>query len=151
MWRSIGILVPVLLVACSSGSLPISPGSPPARQLAELPEPYKALQGVWVVTRARLGSISTPERIGSEMHFEGNRFWFGGDSGFEIVDIDSTAKPSRIDFWESGSAVQGIYRIAGSTLTLCSSPPGSSRPKDLDRCDHPRYILVDAQRKPEAP
>jgi uncharacterized protein (TIGR03067 family) len=142
------LLLALVSVGCSSGSSPISSTSPPVRQVSELSESYVALQGVWTVKQARAGTRSMPEKAGLALHFDGNRFWIGEDSGYEVVEVDTSAEPFKIDFWEAGSAVQGVYRVADTTLSICSASPGISRPKDLDRCDHPQYILTDAQRHP---
>ena len=79
-------------------------------------------------------------------HIEGNRFWFDGDPGFEILDVDTTVEPYRVDFWDKGTAVQGVFRIAGDTLVVCSAPPGVSRPSGLDSRANSRYITFEAQR-----
>jgi len=86
------------------------------------------------------------DKIGVRAHIEGNRFWFDGDSGFEILDVDTTVEPYRVDFWEKGTAVQGVFRIASDTLVVCSAPPGVSRPTGLDSRAHSRYITFEAQR-----
>jgi uncharacterized protein (TIGR03067 family) len=88
-----------------------------------------------------------PDKVGAIMHFEGNRFWFEGNRGFEIIDIDTATEPFRIDFWAGGSTVQGTFQIVGQTLVVCSAPPGVSRPNSLDPTVNPRYILSEAVRR----
>jgi hypothetical protein len=90
------------------------------------------------------------DKTGTLMHFDGNRFWFEGDRGFEIFEIDATTEPFRIDYWEAGTAVEGIYKIVDSTLFECSAPPGVARPITFDPRADRRYICIEAQRTPGA-
>jgi uncharacterized protein (TIGR03067 family) len=140
------ILATLLLTACATVTPPISVTSPATRALSDLPNQYQQLQGVWEVRSAQRGSTPMNDKIGVRAHIEGNRFWFDGDSGFEILDIDTTVEPYRVDFWEKGTAVQGVFRIASDTLVVCSAPPGVARPAGLDSRAHSRYITFEAQR-----
>ena len=149
MSRFVTAVAFVFLVGCASHTAPISQAAPAVRKLSELPDGYRLLQGTWSVTRAELGGQPVPERLGAVMHHEGNRFWFEGESGFEVVDIDAESNPHRIDFWEGGTAVQGVYRLDGDELTTCSAPPGVPRPSSVDRCSRPQYILATARRTTE--
>jgi hypothetical protein len=89
-----------------------------------------------------------PEKIGVIMHIEGNRFWFAGDRGFELIDIDTSVTPYKIDFWEHGTAVQGVFKTDGAVFSVCSAPPGVARPASFDCSAHRRYILWEAVRQP---
>lgn len=137
-----------LLGGCAATTPTIAPGAPVAKEVSSLPASYASLQGTWKVTRARLGRIDTPERIGAVIHIDGNRFRFEGDQGFETIDIDTSAEPYKIDFWERGSAVQGVFKIVGNSLIVCSAPPNTARPTGFDPAAHHRYILVEAVRQP---
>src|SRR5262245_28358680 len=108
MRRAPAILFLLLISGCVSVSRPISPRAPVVQPQSGLPASYIALQGVWTVTRAQRGGTAMPDKIGTIMHFEGNRFWFEGDRGFEVFEIDATAEPFKIDYWDKGTAVQGI-------------------------------------------
>ena len=140
------LLAALSLAACAAVTPPIATASPAVRAANELPEPFQALQGAWVVKSAHLGSTPMRDKIGVKAHIDGNRFWFDGDSGHEVLDLDASAAPFRIDFWERGTAVQGIYRIEGNTLSVCSAPPGVSRPDGFDSSTDSRYILFVAER-----
>lgn len=145
---AISLCAGCLLVGCAAGTPAIAPAAPVAREVTSLPAPYASLQGTWKVTRAQLGRFDAPERIGAVMHFDGNRFRFEGDQGFEVIDIDTSGEPYKIDFWEGGTAVQGVFKIVGNTLTICSAPPNIARPASLDPTAHHRYILTEAVRQP---
>ena len=138
----------LVLVGCMAASPTISSRAPSVQELSSLPEQYRELQGTWTVYRARVGRLAMPDKTGVKMHFEDNRFWFEGDSGFEVFDINAESDPKRIDFWDETSAVQGIYLIKGDTLIVCSSPPGSSRPSDFDPPAFSKQILTEAKTSP---
>lgn len=91
------------------------------------------------------------DKIGVEMHIEGNRFWFERDKGFELIELDDSVEPHRIDFWEGGTAVTGIYRVEGETIALCTAPPGFSRPTDFEPAFLSREIRTLAVRKSQPP
>jgi len=140
------VLPTLLLTACATFTPPISETSPPTRTVSDLPDPFQQLQGLWEVRSAQRGATPMNDKIGVRAHIDGNKFWFDGDSGFEILDVDTTVAPYRVDFWDKGTAVQGVYRIAGDTLVVCSAPPGVSRPSGLDSRANSRYIIFEAQR-----
>ena len=146
MKNIVWILATLLLTACAAVTPPISEASPSARTVSDLPDAYQQFQGVWEVRSAQRGAAPMDDKIGVRAHLEGNPFRFDGDSGFEIIDIDTSVEPHRIDFWEKGTAVQGVFRIAGETLVVCSAPPGVSRPTGLDSRANSRYITFEAQR-----
>lgn len=143
------LLATLTLAACAAVTPPIGTGTPAVRATTELPEAFRALQGVWVVKTAQRGSSPMREKIGVKAHVDGNRFWFDGDSGHEVLDLDASTAPNRIDFWGGGTAVQGVYRVEGDTLSVCSSPPGVSRPAGFDPRADSRYILFVAERVSE--
>ena len=140
------LLATLALTACAAVTPPIATTPPAVRSANELPEAFQALQGVWVVKSAQRGSRPMPEKTGVNAHIEGNRFWFDGDSGHEVLDLDTSVAPFRMDFWGGGTAVQGVYRIDGNTLFVCSAPPGVSRPTGFDPRADSRYILMVAER-----
>src|SRR5262245_25202235 len=39
------------------------------------------------------GGATMPDKFGSGMNFDGNRFWFTGDQGFEAIEVDARAAP----------------------------------------------------------
>jgi uncharacterized protein (TIGR03067 family) len=141
------LLATFALTACAAVTTPpIATAAPAVRAASELPGPFKELQGVWVVKSAQRGSRPMPDKTGVKAHIEGNRFWFEGDPGHEVLDLDTSAAPFRMDFWDGGTAVQGVYRIEGNTLFVCSAPPDVARPAGFDPRADSRYILMVAER-----
>jgi uncharacterized protein (TIGR03067 family) len=147
MQRLLSALLALLLAGCSPATPAVTREAPPVRAAAELPDAYAPLQGVWTVAHAQRGAVPMTDKTGMRMHFAGNRFWFDGDTGFEVIAIDAAVVPHRIDFWSGGSAVQGIFRIAGGVLSVCTAPPGDPRPTGFDPSRHPRWILSESRRQ----
>jgi uncharacterized protein (TIGR03067 family) len=134
------------LTACAAATPPIATTAPAVRTANELPEAFQALQGVWVVKSAQRGSRPMPEKTGVKAHIAGNRFWFDGDSGHEVLDLDTSVAPFRMDFWGGGTAVQGRVPHRRQHLVCLLGAPGVSRPTGFDRAADSRYILMVAER-----
>ena len=92
----------------------------------------KRIQGSWVVVHNELMRVPTPELHGRVHIYEGRRFHLDTDSGSEEFRIDEQSAPKRIDFDDGRlPLIQGIYKLDGNRLAVCTGAPGSRRPTDF--------------------
>ena len=103
----------------------------------------KRLQGSWVVVHNELMRIPTPELHGRVHIYEGRRFHLDTDRGSEEFRIDEQSSPKRIDFDDSRlPLIQGIYKLVGDRLAVCTGAPGQPRPTDFATSFGSRTILT---------
>ena len=101
------------------------------------------LQGSWVVVHNELMRSPTPELHGRVHIYKGRRFHLDTDGGSEEFRIDEQSSPKRIDFDDGRlPLIQGIYKLDGDRLTVCTGAPGKRRPTDFATSLGSRSILT---------
>ncbi len=113
----------------------------------------RSLNGWWIARAADLGGISLPHEAlpGLSLLLFDNTLCLGDDVG--TMDIDHHADPATIDVlivrgpnrWRF---VEGIFRRAGTRLTLCFDLSGGPRPAAFTSRAGSRQLLVTYDRTP---
>jgi uncharacterized protein (TIGR03067 family) len=144
-----GLALPLLaltafLAGCASTpSVPVSTGP--------LTGDEKRLQGSWVVVHNELKRTILPEMHGRIHIYEGRRFRLDTDKGSEAFRIDEHRSPKQIDFDDGRlPLIQGIYKLNGDRLTVCTGAPGASRPTDFATSFGSGTVLTILVRQPSA-
>lgn len=94
------------------------------------------LQGRWRAVSAEQNGVPTPELVGHELAFTGDRFRItrGGNLLYGgAYTVDPSAWPPRIDFRQEEGATlrgiwRGIYRFDGSSLEIADNALDTSKP-----------------------
>ncbi len=113
----------------------------------------KKLQGTWTATKAERDGNAADDVVGHRLSFTGNRFQIQSEDGKPlyagIVRVDPSAQPAAIDFEHTegalkGKAWQGIYALAGDTLTVCDNAPNldKGRPAAFEATSRSGYVLI---------
>jgi len=107
----------------------------------------RSLNGWWIARSADLGGIPLPQEAlpGLTLLLLNRTLYLGDDTG--AVDVDHQSDPPTIDVliirgpnrWRF---IEGIFRRAGSTLTLCADPSGGLRPAAFKARPGSRELLV---------
>jgi hypothetical protein len=117
--------------------------------LAATPDrwPDRSLNGWWIARSAALGGISLPHDAlpGLSLLLLNRTLYLGDDVG--AIDVDHQTDPPNIDVliikgpnrWRF---LEGIFRRAGSTLTLCLDLSGGVRPPAFEARPGSRDLLV---------
>jgi uncharacterized protein (TIGR03067 family) len=107
------------------------------------------LQGAWVVVHNEIMGAPTPQLHGRVHFYEGRRFHLDTDSGSEEFRVDEQSNPKRIDFDDGRlPLIQGIYKLEGDRLTVCTNSPGRPRPEAFATAPGSRIILTILNRQP---
>ncbi len=118
------------------------------RVTADAADDQKKLDGNWKVKSATVAGITMPakEREKVRVVFDGKKLSFLGTPDGDkhtTYKVDPSKTPAMIDIapppGEKKDAL-GIYEFAGTTLTLCFSEGGESRPADFK--DTKRAIVL---------
>jgi uncharacterized protein (TIGR03067 family) len=113
-----------LLTACANVRI-----APVAARTGPLVGDEQRLQGSWIVTHNELMHTDTPWLLGRVHIYFGRRFRLDTDTGSEEFRIDEQRDPKRIDFDDGRRPlIQGIYKLEGDRLTVCTGAPGTPRP-----------------------
>jgi uncharacterized protein (TIGR03067 family) len=91
--------------------------------------------------------------VGHRLSFTGNHFQIKSEDGKPLyagtVRVDPNAKPAAIDFEHTegtlkGKTWQGIYALAGDTLTVCDNAPNlaKGRPAAFEATNGSGYVLI---------
>ena len=113
-----------LLSACATVRTP-----PVVATTGPLVGDEQRLQGSWKVIHNELMRAQTPQLLGRVHIYFGRRFRLDTDKGSEEFRIDAQSEPKRIDFDDGHNAlIQGIYKLEGDQLTICTGAPGAPRP-----------------------
>jgi uncharacterized protein (TIGR03067 family) len=114
----------ILLSACATVHTP-----PVAATTGPFVGDEQRLQGSWKVIHNELMRTQTPQMLGRVHIYFGRRFRLDTDKGSEEFRIDEKSEPKRIDFDDGhNSLIQGIYKLEGDQLTICTGAPGDPRP-----------------------
>jgi uncharacterized protein (TIGR03067 family) len=134
----------VLLSACATNRTPsVSATTGP------LVGDEQRLQGSWKVIHNEIMRRQTPELFGRVHIYSGRRFRLDTDKGSEDFRIDAQSEPKRIDFDDGHHPpIQGIYKIDGDQLTLCTGAPGAPRPTNFTTSQWNKSILTVLVRVP---
>jgi uncharacterized protein (TIGR03067 family) len=133
-----------LLSACATVRTP-----PVAAKTGPLVGDELRLQGSWRVVHNELMRTQTPELLGRVQIYFGRRFRLDTDEGSEEFRIDEQSEPKRIDFDDGhNSLIQGIYKLEGDRLTICTSAPGDPRPTSFATSPWNNSILTVLVRVP---
>jgi uncharacterized protein (TIGR03067 family) len=127
-----------------------------AQAPAESPEVKNELkqhQGVWTTTSFRRDGKDADDAVarsitrtvdGDHVVWKRNGKSFSGST----ILLDPTADPKTIDVLSDGDParekrVRGIYKLEADRLTICTSDPGSPRPKDFkaEKEDHQTLMV----------
>jgi uncharacterized protein (TIGR03067 family) len=117
----------------------------------------KRLQGTWTAAKAERDGKAVGDVTGHRLSFTGNRFRIRSKDGKSLYEgmfrVDSSAKPSAIDFEHTraelkGKAWKGIYALDGDTLKICDNAPdlNKSRPATFAAQAGSGYILITFRR-----
>jgi uncharacterized protein (TIGR03067 family) len=103
-----------------------------------VPNDLDKLQGTWTVEAMEMDGQSMSPPGDARVVIEGSRFaTFGIGAVYEgTVEVDSSAKPARIDMKfdkgpEKGNTNLGIYQLKGDSWKLCLATRGTVRPKSF--------------------
>src|SRR5262249_11679233 len=122
------------LVLLAASLVAFAPAPVPKRPRAEpIPADLKAMRGVWHRVGFTPGGAHINEKARTILAVSsaGRMTYAGGEDEEWTFTLDVHARPPRLDrevVGEASSARLGIYRLAGDSLTLCSSQ--TSRPVD---------------------
>jgi hypothetical protein len=91
----------------------------------------------------------TPWLLGRVHIYFGRRFRLDTDTGSEEFRIDEQFDPKRIDFDDGRRPlIQGIYKLEGDRLTVCTAAPGDPRPSTFGTSYLNKSILTILVRLP---
>jgi uncharacterized protein (TIGR03067 family) len=136
----------ILLSACTTVRTP-----PVAVRAGPLVGDEDRLQGSWKVVHNELMRIQTPEMLGRIHIYFGRRFRLDTDKGSEEFRIDEQSVPKRIDFDDGhNSLIQGIYKLEGDRLTICTGALGDPRPTTFATSPWNKSILTVLVRVPSS-
>jgi uncharacterized protein (TIGR03067 family) len=134
----------VLLSACATVCTP-----PVAARTGPLVGDEQRLQGSWKVIHNELMRTQTPQMLGRVHIYFGRRFRLDTDRGSEEFRIDEQPDPKWIDFDDGHNPlIQGVYKLEGDRLTVCTGAPGDPRPTNFATSLSNKSILTVLVRVP---
>jgi uncharacterized protein (TIGR03067 family) len=138
------ILICGLLCGCATIRTP-----PIIARTGSLTRDELRLQGSWKCIHNELMHVQTPQMLGRVHIYFGRRFRIDTDKGSEEFRIDENSEPKRIDFDDGRSPlIQGIYKLDGDRLTICTGAPGHPRPTTFSTSLRNKSILTVVVRVP---
>jgi RNA polymerase sigma factor (sigma-70 family) len=146
------VLRPVLRRDADLGPAPAL-GNATANSLSEA---RRKLQGTWSVATVELAGAPLQGAI-PRMIFTEERCILvdhqGAQTGSWPYTLDPSTDPPTIDFQKGEVTSQGIYRLAGDTLTIClNNGQGSDRPNAFSTMPNdPSIMLFVLRREPPGP
>jgi uncharacterized protein (TIGR03067 family) len=116
----------------------------------------KALEGRWVIDRARLaGRDHLDDFAGMKLTIKGNEYLieFAENSDRGTFTVDPAKSPKWIDIQTAkkgpffGRTLHGIYKIEKEKLILCCEADGKARPTAFEAPEKGRNMLLTYQRE----
>jgi uncharacterized protein (TIGR03067 family) len=116
----------------------------------------KALEGEWLIDRARLGGRDhLDDFAGMKLILKGNRYTieFAENSDKGTFTIDATKSPRWIIIKTDkkgpffGRTLQGIFKIEKDELVICCEVDGKTRPTAFEAKEKSRNMLLTYRRE----
>lgn len=144
--------------AASKQAAPKADAKPAAAPMTD----EQKIQGAWKIVKWTFegkDTVWTDKAPVSRWYLTDNTvYWvFGHENTFSqawTYEIDSTAKPKRIDKWlayDERGTDEGIYQLDGDELKVCWGHTTTGRPTDFTSKPQSRRTLVTLKRDPKAP
>jgi uncharacterized protein (TIGR03067 family) len=125
-------------------------------QAADATSEQAKLAGAWTAVEAQRGGAAAQEDVGHRLEFRGDQFTISMNDKLIFsgtYSLNPSTQPAQIDFHHlrgdaHGKTWEGIYQLAGDTLTVCDDAfdPSQTRPRNFTTAPGSGHVLITFKR-----